>query len=130
MGIELEAVAFDIDGTIYPEWKFHLLLLPFILKNLRFMKAFGKVRKEIRQNQKKSESVSLDFFDEQAGMLASHLNRDKDVVKAELQQKVYDGWKPFFSKVKPYRYVVQVISQLKTRGFKIALLSDFLIEQK
>lgn len=53
MEFELEAVAFDIDGTIYPEWKFHLLLIPFILKNLHFMKSFGKVRRDIRQKQKK-----------------------------------------------------------------------------
>jgi len=128
--MEIEAVAFDIDGTIYPEWKFHLLLLPFILKNLQFMRAFGRVRREIRQNQKKSGIVSSDFFDEQASMLASYLRRDKTIIKKELQDKVYDGWKYFFLKVKPYRNAVEVIKQLKMRGFKIALLSDFLIEQK
>ena len=128
--MEIEAVAFDIDGTIYPEWKFHLLLLPFILKNLQFMRAFGRVRREIRQNQKKSGIVSSDFFDEQASMLASYLRRDKTIIKKELQDKVYDGWKYFFLKVKPYRHAVEVIKQLKMRGFKIALLSDFLIEQK
>lgn len=130
MGIELQAVAFDIDGTIYPEWKFHLLLLPFILRNLHFMKAFGKVRKEIRQNQKNNGTILPDFFDRQAEMLASYLNKDKVIVKKELQDKIYNGWQHFFSKVGPYKHVVEVVSQLKERGFKIALLSDFLIQQK
>lgn len=128
MGFALEAVAFDIDGTIYPEWKFHLLLLPFILKNLRFMKAFGRVRREIRQRYGKV--VLSDFFDEQAAMLSNYLGREKVAIKQELQEKIYNGWKPILSKIAPYRHVVEVVAQLKARGFKIALLSDFLIEQK
>lgn len=130
MGCQLEAVAFDIDGTIYPEWRFHLLLLPFLIQNWWFMRFFGRVRKELRQRQKKTGVVSLDFFDEQAGLLAGYLGRDKAVIKRELQEKIYEGWKPVLSRVKPYKHVVEVVAQLKQRGFKIALLSDFLIEQK
>lgn len=130
MEFELEAVAFDIDGTIYPEWKFYVLISPFILRNLHFMTAFGKVRKAIRQKQKKSGEVLSDFFDEQASMLSIYLGKDKDETKKEVQDKIYDGWKPFFPKIKPYKHVVDVIAQLKKKGLKIALLSDFLIEQK
>jgi len=130
MEFELEAVAFDIDGTIYPEWKFHLLLIPFILKNLHFMKSFGKVRRDIRQKQKKNDAILSDFFDEQACMLSLYIGKDKEETKKELQDKIYDGWKSVFSKIKPYRHVLEVVAQLKKRGFKTALLSDFLVEQK
>ena len=130
MGSVLEAVAFDIDGTIYPEWKFHLLLFPFLLKNMRFMKAFGRVRREIRRMQKEDARVWEDFFDVQADMLAESIGGEKTEIKNELQDKIYRGWKSILAKVKPYKHVVEVVRELKTRGLKIALLSDFLIEQK
>lgn len=130
MEFEVEAVAFDIDGTIYPEWKLYISLLPFLIRHSRFMSAFGKVRKAIRQNQKESGRVLSDFFDEQASMLSPYLDKDKEQIKTEVQEKIYDGWKSVFPKIKPYKYVVEVITLLKQKGFKIALLSDFLIEQK
>lgn len=130
MGFEIEAVAFDIDGTIYPEWKLYLSISPFLLRNMYFMKAFGRVRKAIRQNQKNGGEILSDFFDVQASMLSLYLGKDKEEVKKELKDKIYDGWKSVFSRIKPYDYVVEVIAQLKKQGFKIALLSDFLIEQK
>lgn len=127
--MDLEAVAFDIDGTIYPEWKLYILVFPFILKHFTFMNAFRKVRSEMRVRQEKSGEVLTDFFDVQATMLAGYLKRDKAVIKEELD-KVYSGWKSIFSRIKPYGYVLEVVKKLKERGLKIALLSDFLVQQK
>lgn len=73
---EIEAVAFDIDGTLYPEWKFYCLIFPFILRHFSLMKAFGKVRREIRQNQLRNpDLLQDDFFSFQAKMLSTRLKK-------------------------------------------------------
>jgi len=128
---EIEAVAFDIDGTLYPEWKFYCLIFPFILRHFSLMKAFGKVRREIRQNQLRNpDLLQDDFFSFQAKMLSTRLKKNEKEIKALVEEKIYLGWKKVFSKIKPYKHVVEVISNLKKRGLKIALLSDFPPEQK
>ncbi len=131
MRLEIKACAFDIDGTLYPEWKLYLRLFPFMLRNLPFMNAFKKVRREIRVYQKKHpEEKQHDFFDFQAEMLQVYLKKDKESIREELKTRIYDGWKPLFCKIKPYAHVVDVILALKRSGLKIAILSDFLTEQK
>ena len=45
----IDAVAFDIDGTLYPNSALYRRMIPFFLTNVRFMLAFGEVRREIRR---------------------------------------------------------------------------------
>lgn len=131
MKLEIEACAFDIDGTLYPEWKFYILAIPFVLKNLRLMNAFRKVRRDIRAYQKEHPNeLAQDFFDLQANMLSIQLRQDKEKTKKQMMNKIYNGWKPLFSKIKPYKHIVEVVKELKKNKLKVALLSDFLTEQK
>jgi len=131
MRLEIEACAFDIDGTLYPEWKFYILVIPFILKNFRLMSAFRQVRHDIRVYQKEHPNdVAQDFFDFQANMLSIKLGQGKEKTKKEVMEKIYNGWKPLFPKIKPHGHVLDVILKLKKNNIKIALLSDFLVEQK
>ena len=89
------------------------------------------MRRDIRAYQKEHPNeVAQDFFDFQAGMLSVKLGQDKEKTKREMIEKIYDGWKPLFSKIKPYSHVLDVILQLKKNNIKIALLSDLLTEQK
>lgn len=131
MGLDIEAVAFDIDGTLYPEWEFYILVFPFVLTHFSLMNAFRKVRSDIRKYQEEHPNeIQGDFFDFQARFLSIHLKKDKDVAKQELKTSIYDGWKSLFSKIKPHKHALDVIAELKKRNFKIALLSDFITEQK
>ncbi|MGP1438698.1 MAG: HAD family hydrolase [Treponema sp.] len=131
MGLDVEAVAFDIDGTLYPEWQFYILVFPFVLTHFSLMNAFRKVRHDIREYQANyPDKKQDDFFEFQAELLSRRLKKDKDILKQKLKVNIYDGWKPLFSKIKPHKYAVEVITELKNKGFKIALLSDFLTEQK
>ena len=128
--LTIEACAFDIDGTLYPEWKFYVLVFPFMLKNIALMNAFKQVRKDIRQYQKEHPKVILDFFDFQAEMLSKLLKKDKELIKEEVNKKIYTGWKPLFRKIRPYENAKETIVALKSMGIRIGLLSDFLVEQK
>ena len=42
---DIDAVAFDIDGTLYPAWAFTVRCIPFFLRHIRFMHAFSAVRR-------------------------------------------------------------------------------------
>ena len=131
MGLDIEAVAFDIDGTLYPEWEFYILVFPFVLTHFPLMNAFRKVRNDVRRYQEEHPNEKQeDFFDFQAELLSIRLKKDKESVKRELKTSIYDGWKSLFSKIKPHKHVVEVVEELKRRNFKIALLSDFITEQK
>ena len=78
----ISAIAFDIDGTLYPSWRFNLRIIPFLLKNFNFMSAFNKTRKDIRLWQEKNpDKVLSNFFDFQAEILAKHAGRNKEDVK-------------------------------------------------
>ena len=131
MGLDIEAVAFDIDGTLYPEWEFYILVFPFVLTHFSLMNAFRKVRSDIREYQiQHPDEKQEDFFEFQAKLLSLRLRKEKDTLKQELKFSIYDGWKSLFSKIKPHKYALEVVKKLKERNFKIALLSDFLTEQK
>ena len=71
----IEAIAFDIDGTLYPAWKLTLRAAPFFIRNIRFMQAFRKVRRILHKHSASEPDKPLpDFFKLQNELLASHLN--------------------------------------------------------
>ncbi|PIE97676.1 MAG: phosphoglycolate phosphatase [Treponema sp.] len=127
---EIKAVAFDIDGTLYPNRRFFIAILPFILKNFRLMNAFRIVRHELRKLAE--DTLIEDFYQKQAELMIKHtgIPDDANYIKAEIANKIYKGWAPLFQKIKPYKNVFETIQCLKQSGLKIALLSDFPIEQK
>jgi putative hydrolase of the HAD superfamily len=43
---------------------------------------------------------------------------------------MYDGWRPLFSRIKPYPHVRETFDAMKASGLKIGILSDFLPSQK
>ncbi|AGT42815.1 HAD family hydrolase [Treponema pedis] len=131
MNLNISAVAFDIDGTLYPAYRFNLRILPFLLRNFKFMAAFHKTRKEIRRLQLKNpDKVHKDFFDFQAEIFSQYTGKPRKEAEVFLNEEIYSGWKKRFAKIKPYSFVREAAEALKKKGLKIGLLSDFLPEQK
>ncbi|CEM61761.1 HAD family hydrolase [Treponema phagedenis] len=127
----VKAVAFDIDGTLYPEEHFFLRITPFMIRHLKLMIAFGEVRKKLRKLQiENPEEPLADFFDLQATLIAEKTGKDAKAVKNFIETEIYQGWKKYFDKVKPFPHMLQTIKTLKAHGYKIALLSDFPPSQK
>ncbi len=131
MNTEIEAVVFDIDGTLYPDRKLFIRIIPFLIKNLRFMKAFGAVRKEIRaQSIAMQPEVFSDLFDAQAALLAQKLHTDKDAMRDFVETEIYSGWQKHFRLIEPFAGVKECFSRLKEHGYKLGVLSDFVPRQK
>ena len=126
---EIDAVAFDIDGTLYRNIVFYTRVLPHYLKHWRFFRKFNKVRKMLRAD-KRNEKGYNDLFRSQIGFLAKELNCNIVEAEQQLNYIVYEGLRPFFEKINACHGAPELIHKLKAAGLKIALLSDFPPEQK
>jgi len=123
---KFSAVAFDLDGTLYPNRRLYAKLLPFGVRNWRLLIAFSKAREIIRQEQEKSPaSVRPDFYDYQAMLTAKMLNAPADVIKQKIETLMYRGWEPLFSNIKLFPHVRELLAELRAAGLKLGLLSDF-----
>lgn len=128
---EIDAIAFDIDGTLYHNWAFYRLLGPFLIRNAAFLAEFGKVREVIRVWQEENPGVAHeDFFGWQASLMAARIGTDEDTARRLLDEKIYTGWKPLFERVRPYPHLEESFAAFRSAGLKIGILSDFLPSQK
>ena len=122
---DIEAIAFDIDGTLYSDMSLYIRILPYFLKRLPFFLAYNRARKILHRT-----APLADFYEYQARLLAEELKIDSAKAKQMIQENVYDGMKPFFKKIKTFKGVHQLFEECKNRNLKIGILSDFPPEQK
>ena len=126
----IEGAAFDLDGTLYPNYRLNIRLLPFILKEWRLLSAFGKSRKIIRAEQENSSLPSGDFYKYQTDIIAKILSVEPRPLQEKIDRLIYKGWEPLFKKVKLYKDAAETLFALRKAGCKLGLLSDFPPETK
>ncbi|WP_407426961.1 HAD family hydrolase [Treponema sp.] len=122
---DVKAVAFDIDGTLYPSFSLYWRIIPYIIVHFRFYLKYNKVRRIMHRT-----APLPDFYEYQARLLAEELNCSALRAKAMIKRIAYDGLKPYFKKIKPFNNVTETFRLLHEKGYKIALLSDFPPDQK
>ena len=122
---DIDAVGFDLDGTLYPNYRFYLRLIPFIVREHRLLLAMGKARDALR-----SAAQEGRFYDLQARIMAELLQDEPERVKARTEQLIYRGWEPLFQGIKLFRHVKETLSAFRASGLKLGLLSDFPPERK
>ena len=121
------AVAFDLDGTLYPNYRLNVRLVPFILKEQRLLRAFGKARTILR---KSGRGVVGDFYEEQAKIVGEILGENAEKVKDKIEKLIYRGWEDHFKKVRLFPHVTETLDALRKNGITLGLLSDFPPETK
>lgn len=127
----IDAVAFDVDGTLYPDYRFYLRVIPKALSRFRLIAAFAGARRRIRR----SGIVEDSFYDLQARLCAEGLGMGKkaavtETVKALISRCIYASWENLFSGIKLFPYVKECILSFKKNGLKLAVLSDFPLGKK
>ncbi|MDR2602395.1 MAG: HAD family hydrolase [Spirochaetaceae bacterium] len=130
---KFDAAAFDVDGTLYPNYRFYIRLLPFLPLDWPLIASFGLARSAIRKHQKKIyESPSADekppkqdFYRIQSEIMARILKKDAETVYNQAQSRIYRRWESIFKKVELYEGVKQTIKKIRENGKKTAVLSDF-----
>jgi len=126
----IEGVAFDLDGTLYPNYRLRLRILPAIFKELRLAAAFGMARGVIRKEQESSPVVQSDFYQYQADVIAKIMSVPADQLKEKIDRLIYKAWEPPFKNIKLFKGVKETIAALRKAGYKLGLLSDFPPETK
>lgn len=122
---ELEAVAFDIDGTIYPNRVMYRASLPIVLSNLRLFRAFGHARRMVR-----IEPPEADLRAETARIAARMLRSDPVATGARIGDVVYRRWERVLRRVPLYPGVPETLQALRIAGYRIGALSDFPVVTK
>lgn len=122
---ELDAVGFDIDGTLYPAYRLNMRVAPFCIGHPILMTGFGKVRKKLHET-----GPVEDFFEVQAEMLSKKLGKTREETRSLLDTLIYQGWIKNYKKVRLYPGVKELLEECKAKGLKTGILSDFLPGQK
>jgi putative hydrolase of the HAD superfamily len=127
---DIEGVAFDLDGTLYPNYRLNIKLIPFIFKEIPLLAAFGRARMIIREEQKNGSFQHDDFYKHQAEITAQILKAPAELIKEKIDLLIYKGWEPLFKKVGLFQNVLETLTALRNSGYKLGLLSDFPPEKK
>lgn len=122
---DIKAVAFDIDGTLYPSFPLYIRLLPYIIRHFRFYLHYNKVRRIMHRT-----APLPDFYEYQARLMAESLGSSVAHAKELIQKIAYDGLRPYFERVRPFKYIEETFKTLHEKGYRLALLSDFPPAQK
>ena len=119
--LRFPAVAFDLDGTLYPNFRLFVRLVPFLSKNQRLLRAMGVVRKRLRE----SSAYGGDFYELQARLMGEILGEPPEKVKEKTERLIYRGWEPYFKKIKLFSHVKETLDAFRREGIRMGLLSDF-----
>ena len=123
--MEIKAVGFDIDGTLYPNSSMYLRSLGSFLSHPKIYYHFGKIRKEIREI-----DFSGDFREKQSKLLAWSMKIDQDQASEIMERYLYQKWYYSFKGVKPFKNVRAVLLSLKRKGIMTGAMSDLPIQKK
>ena len=123
--MKIKAVAFDIDGTLYPEYKMFIASSLLAVRYPIFINNFRVVRKQIREYNKVD-----DFYKLQAVLLAKRMRISSGKAAHLIEKVIYSEWPSVFKYIKPYKGVKNLLLRLKQMKIKIAVLSDLPVEKK
>lgn len=123
--MDLKAIAFDLDGTLYPHYMMYLASLGLGLRHPRLVWHFGRVRSEIR----KVRPID-DFRAVQARMLADRMGISEEEARSLIEEKIYTRWEQSLRRLRPYPHLREVLSALAEDGYRLAVLSDFPVVAK
>ena len=123
--LSLKAVGFDIDGTLYPNSRMYLRSLGFVLRNLRLMSRFRRVRQRTR-----TIRPIQDFYRLQAEMLGVELSVTPEVASQMITEKIYTDWEQVINHVPVYEGVLETIETFRSAGLKLGVTSDFPVARK
>ena len=122
----LKAVAFDVDGTLYPNASMYLHSVGLALGNLRLIKTLELVRLQLRNH----PDASDDFHRVQARLMAKNLGITPERAYALVEGRVYTRWYRIFRKLRPFPGLAATLGAFRSAGLKLAVLSDFPIRNR
>lgn len=121
----IKAVAFDIDGTLYPQFRLNIRILFHFLRHGNVFYHFQCVRRQLRRS-----APLPNLMRYQAVLMSERMKCSTEQAAEILDDIAYVGLEKYFNNIKPFKNVEETFASLKAAGYKIAILSDFPPEQK
>jgi len=128
--VDIDAIGFDIDGTLYSDRVLFWRLATFAVAKLRLLATFRSVRHELRDLQETREyraepPASIEEFHRfQAALVARKLRWNEEkaarVVEAHMYGTVYRA----FRGLPTFPGVADALGRLKAAGYRLGALSD------
>jgi len=123
--MKIRAVAFDVDGTLYPNSAVYMRALFFALCNMPSIYTFSCVRKDIRKIRPLS-----DFHRTQTDLFAARRKIPAELAGKTIEKIFYDRWTHITRKAKLFPHAQETLVRLKNSGLRMAALSDFPLSGK
>lgn len=121
----IEAVVFDVDGTLYPNYKMYIKSLIFFVQHPRISIAFSKTRRKIRIFGKINN-----FREKQTEILSQFLGISIEKGREFTNKLIYEQFVLMFKHIKPFPEVEAVLKRFKAAGIKLGVISDFPVKEK
>lgn len=118
--MDVDAVAFDIDGTLYPNRQMYFNSVLFFLGRLRFLKHYRNVRKSIR-NMRPIDNFRLT----QADLLSKHMKITPESARLKIDKAIYQKWQKTFKSVRIFPHLYEALKTLHRARYKLGVMSDF-----
>ncbi|MCE5256282.1 MAG: HAD family hydrolase [Spirochaetaceae bacterium] len=138
--MKINAVGFDFDGTLYPEWSLYIRSMGLGFRHPRFFLAYQSTRSRLRTGDAGSlvqsrEMTCADGLEEKRSTLelfrrgqAESIGRSLGISAkkaAELTDSIiYASIDSAFAYIKPYGGVPGCLEKLKAAGLRLGILSD------
>ncbi|MDD3819762.1 MAG: HAD family hydrolase [Spirochaetales bacterium] len=132
----IQALGFDLDGTLYPAWKMYGASAGLAFRYGTFLRAFAKARKILRDPglMLRYENGAVEnlaaFRDLQARIVAERLSSSIGDIKSLIDTIIYGKVEESFHSLQPYPDLIPCLEALRSAGFKLGLLSDLPPERK
>lgn len=123
--MNIRVVSFDLDGTLYPYSQLVRHALRLFVRYPVFAYHFAAVRKKVRQIRPVADLHRL-----QADLLAERLGITEVECRSRIDTVIYGEWIRCFTRVRPFEHVEGVLQGFRSRGKKLALLSDYPVTEK
>ena len=121
----IKAVAFDIDGTLYPNASMYLRSIPFALTHFRLVRAYSRIRKHVRKRRPVTDLQSLE-----RRLLSHELGIGEAEAAHLIDVAIHERWAAVLNGVRPYPHVRAAIERMKAGGLQMAVSSDFPVDRK
>ncbi|MBI9109045.1 MAG: HAD family hydrolase [Spirochaetales bacterium] len=123
--MEIKGIGFDIDGTLYSNCFMYLCTIPSFIKHPRLVWHFGRVRADIREIRPVENYRRL-----QAGLIAGSIGRPEIEIRARVEKHLYEDWEKSFRIIKPFSGIGEGLLELRSKGYKLGVMSDFPVQNK
>ncbi len=132
--MDIKAICFDIDGTMYPIWMTRLSLVPTIFPSIPLMLKTQQFRAAIRvEDGVKTVPENQEGYRKRQALFVKNGLKSPLTIE-EIDQKIttqfYERMKSSFSYIRPFAHLRETLIYLKEKHIVLGALSDFPIDNK